>query len=194
MKGQKGNQNYIDLRGKRFGLLVAVEPTDQRSYKGSVMWRCQCDCGNTVIYSQDGLVNGNYKSCGCQKHSGVKAAHESLTFVEGTCVQWLEKRTKRADNTSGHAGVSPTPKGKWYAHIGMQGERYHLGIYDDFDEAVEAREYARQLLHEDFTEQYHEWKKSADADPAWATEHPFRSKRYGHAELRNIVREHMGLA
>lgn len=187
----RGNHNFTDLTGRRFGMLTAISPTKERSYKGSVMWLCKCDCGKEALFAQDGLVFGNYKSCGCNRYSGVKAAMEHLTFVDGTCVEWLEKRETRTDNTSGHTGVSPTKNGKWYAHIGMQGDRYHLGVYDTFEEAVRARECAKKILHESFTRQYHEWKERAAQDPSWAKENPFHTSRYGHEELRQMVRMQM---
>ena len=187
----RGNHNFTDLTGRRFGMLTAVRPTKERSYKGSVMWLCKCDCGKEALFAQDGLVFGNYKSCGCNRYSGVKAAMEHLTFVDGTCVEWLEKRETRTDNTSGHTGVSPTRHGKWYAHIGMQGDRYHLGVYDTFEEAVRARECAKKILHESFTQQYREWQEKAAADPAWAEKNPFHTSRYGHEELRQMVRMQM---
>lgn len=187
----RGNHNFTDLTGRRFGMLTAVSPTKERSYKGSVMWLCKCDCGKEVLFAQDGLVFGNYKSCGCNRYSGVKAAMEHLTFVDGTCVEWLEKRETRTDNTSGHTGVSPTKHGKWYAHIGMQGDRYHLGVYDTFEEAVQARECAKKILHESFTHQYREWQEKAAADPVWAEQNPFHTSRYGHEELRQMVRMQM---
>ena len=56
-----------DLAGKRFGRLVAIEPTKERKY-GYVVWRCQCDCGNEVFVPSGLLVNGNTKSCGCEQH------------------------------------------------------------------------------------------------------------------------------
>lgn len=53
----------LDLTGKRFGRLIAIERADKRH--GKVTWRCLCDCGNetTVIGSQ--LKSGRTKSCGC---------------------------------------------------------------------------------------------------------------------------------
>ena len=184
----RGSHNFTDLSGRRFGMLTAIRPTEERSYKGSVMWLCRCDCGREVVYAQDGLVFGSYKSCGCNRYSGVKAALEKLTFVDGTCIEWLEKRETRADNTSGHTGVCRTKRGKWYALIGMQGDRYHLGVYDTFEEAVRARECAKKILHDAFTQQYHSWQAKAAEDPVWAEKNPFHVSRYGHEELRQMVR------
>lgn len=53
-----------DLRGQRFGRLVAIEPTEERRYN-SVVWRCRCDCGNEKLASARALMSGGTKSCGC---------------------------------------------------------------------------------------------------------------------------------
>ena len=52
----------IDLTGKRFGRLVALE----KLKKGRrTFWRCQCDCGNEHEVVMDLLRTGKTKSCGC---------------------------------------------------------------------------------------------------------------------------------
>ena len=56
--------NTRDLSGERFGNLVAVRPTSERK-SGSVVWECQCDCGNTTLASAQNLRRGDKKSCGC---------------------------------------------------------------------------------------------------------------------------------
>ena len=48
MKRVKPGQK--DLTGMRFGKLVCLEATDQRSKSGSVMWRCICDCGKERMF------------------------------------------------------------------------------------------------------------------------------------------------
>lgn len=53
-----------DLSGKRFGKLIAIEPTEQRS-EDAVVWRCRCDCGNETFASSRTLASGGKKSCGC---------------------------------------------------------------------------------------------------------------------------------
>jgi hypothetical protein len=46
----------------------------------------------------------------------------------------------RKDNTSGCNGVTWMKKiNKWQASIAVNGERIYLGVYDDIDEAIEAR-------------------------------------------------------
>lgn len=61
-----------DIRGQRFGRLTAVEPTEERSRKGSVIWKCKCDCGSEVCTDLGQLMAGNRKSCGCLSHPPLK--------------------------------------------------------------------------------------------------------------------------
>ena len=53
----------IDITGKRFGRLVAIEPTNERTKQGDIIWKCKCDCGNTSNVSAKNLKV--VKSCGC---------------------------------------------------------------------------------------------------------------------------------
>lgn len=65
---QKGYERsrYKDRTGQRFGMLVAMEAMEKRSY-GAVVWKCQCDCGKETLVAANHLVKGNTKSCGCLK-------------------------------------------------------------------------------------------------------------------------------
>lgn len=53
-----------NLKGKRFGRLIALEPTEKRQ-AGSIIWKCLCDCGNISYVSCKTLVAGQILSCGC---------------------------------------------------------------------------------------------------------------------------------
>ena len=53
-----------DLTGKRFGKLVVIKEFGRNKWK-SVVWLCQCDCGNTNIVATKDLNAGAVKSCGC---------------------------------------------------------------------------------------------------------------------------------
>jgi hypothetical protein len=65
-------RKFIDLSGKRIGRLQILEPTSER--KGtSVVWKCQCDCGNICYVSSSELTRTTKKctmSCGCMKSKG----------------------------------------------------------------------------------------------------------------------------
>lgn len=58
-----------DLSGQRFGRLVAQERQGV-SKRGCLLWKCLCDCGNTVVAESIYLLRGTKKSCGClmQEH------------------------------------------------------------------------------------------------------------------------------
>ena len=56
-----------DLTGNRFGRLVAVEVAGRKKYKNCtiILWRCLCDCGNSITTTSPSLTNGYTKSCWC---------------------------------------------------------------------------------------------------------------------------------
>lgn len=61
-----------DLTGRRFGKLIAVEPTSERKYGGGIVWRCLCDCNNVAYVSAHQFTCGYTKSCGCLSHPPLK--------------------------------------------------------------------------------------------------------------------------
>ena len=59
------DKQYIDISGKTFGNLTALEYTrtlEKRSY-----WKCKCNCGKVVEIRGKELKSGGVKSCGCLK-------------------------------------------------------------------------------------------------------------------------------
>lgn len=163
----------VDLTDQVFGRLTAICPTEDRGRGGSVIWKCRCECGAEINVSADSLVQGYYRSCGCIRRERQEKLHDTMTFVEQTCVDILEKRKSRSDNTSGFRGVSKGPNGKWLVSIGMQNKRYYIGLFRDFDDAVSARLRIEEALHDGFVEAYHAWQRKAVAEQAWAAENPF---------------------
>lgn len=45
----------VDLTGKRFGRLVAIEHAKEKTRNGLALWKCKCDCGNMKIARSDNL-------------------------------------------------------------------------------------------------------------------------------------------
>ena len=80
----------LDIAGQHFGRLTAVRPTEKRVCS-SVVWECQCECGNTAYYSVS-YLRSKAKSCGClrkeyvsnQLHDVTNARFGRLTAVEPT--------------------------------------------------------------------------------------------------------------
>ena len=63
--GQKVSK---DLTGKKFGYLTVLAPTEDRQ-NGSIIWKCQCDCGNICYIPTSNLSREHTKSCGCSTYT-----------------------------------------------------------------------------------------------------------------------------
>ena len=143
-----------DFVGKRFGKLTVIEYAGKES--GMHRWKCLCDCGNETVVGQTLLQNGKTKSCGCLQQTQIL---ENMKYVDGTSVTMLEARMARppiATNTSGYNGVYHNKKtGKWTAQIGFKGKTYHLGCFDNIEDAVKARKLGEEM-YEDFLDWYYQ--------------------------------------
>ena len=146
---------HVNLTSRTFGRLTAIEPTLRRDRKGSVYWKCICSCGNETEVTEDALVQGNAKSCGCLKRENQEKISQRLHRVDGTCIKFLEKRKKRKDNKSGFRGVYKMANGRYKVSIGFQGQRFYMGTFPDFDSAVNARLEAEERIHGTFLKNYY---------------------------------------
>jgi hypothetical protein len=78
----------LDITGKRFGFLTALESTGELANDESYLWKCQCDCGKIAYYSVEKLNSNNTISCGCAHRSAgeVKIAQilqeNDISFLE----------------------------------------------------------------------------------------------------------------
>lgn len=66
----RNTTNYKDITNKRYGYLIALEPTKKRQ-NTYVVWKCKClNCGreNIEVCLHD-LEKGNTFSCGCMNES-----------------------------------------------------------------------------------------------------------------------------
>lgn len=78
----------IDITGQRFGRLVAIESIHGH---GQLRWKCQCDCGKTVVVKSQSLRTGMTKSCGCYNVDVHKMMRKNITgekFGRLTAVCW----------------------------------------------------------------------------------------------------------
>lgn len=116
------------------------------------------------IYDKEKLIanpqvfKSNYQSCGCLKAENQQNITERLHRIDGTCVEILEKRKHRSDNTSGFRGVHQLKNGRYRVDIGFKRKRFYIGSFDDYDEAVRIRLNAEHLLHDGFVEAYYNRK------------------------------------
>jgi len=73
-----GHCGMINLTGKRFGKLIAIEPAGKKNYFPH--WKCVCDCGNETIVSVYNLKKGHTTSCGCWKDNVSKIGYGEAAF------------------------------------------------------------------------------------------------------------------
>lgn len=59
---------FIDLTGKRFGMLVVLERCEDFIFPGGspiAQWYCRCDCGNVIKKTSTKLKTVKNPNCGC---------------------------------------------------------------------------------------------------------------------------------
>lgn len=83
----------IDLRGQRFGRLVAVSET--KSGK-RVAWICKCDCGGEAVAMSCNLRKGHSRSCGCISVENMSLVAIRRNTIHGHNVKGAETRTHRS--------------------------------------------------------------------------------------------------
>ncbi len=105
-KGRVGD----DIKGQRFGRLVALRPTEKRQSK-SVVWELACDCGGTAYVGVNALRNGNVQSCKCLRSqlTSIRSTKHGQRHTRGWHV-WAQM-LQRCIN----------PKDKDYKHYGARG-------------------------------------------------------------------------
>jgi hypothetical protein len=97
----------ISLVGRTFGRLQVVSEADRigRKYR---FWQCRCACGETSVVRHDGLMRGDYMSCGCFRIERVRAAsttHGMSQSSERTIWKGMHRRCRNeADPAFEHYG------------------------------------------------------------------------------------------
>lgn len=74
--------NARDLKSQRFGRLVVLYDTGERSSNGQVIWRCRCNCGSEVNVIGSNLISGRTKSCGCYQRERAAEAHTTYGMAQ----------------------------------------------------------------------------------------------------------------
>jgi len=71
----------VDLTGQRFGDLVVLTYAGYYHKTSSILWLCQCDCGERNVVRTSSLRHGKSKSCGCGMGWKLKHGHsDSRTY------------------------------------------------------------------------------------------------------------------
>jgi HNH endonuclease len=94
----------IDITGKRFGRLLAINITEKRGKSTAEFWLCKCDCGKDHVVSSQHLRNKQIRSCGCLKEENINFEKYKKKFflnVEKTETCWLWKGSSQQNNGYG---------------------------------------------------------------------------------------------
>lgn len=54
--------------GSVFGKLTVRSATEKRASNGTIIYLCDCECGNTCEVPSSNLIRGDWRSCGCGRH------------------------------------------------------------------------------------------------------------------------------
>lgn len=65
-------REYKDLTGQKIGKLTVLNIVENKRNFGSVVWLCQCECGNTIEVRSSMLSEKSINSCGCIKSIGER--------------------------------------------------------------------------------------------------------------------------
>jgi hypothetical protein len=88
----------LNILGRRFGLLVAVEEMPKE--RGMRVWRLRCDCGNERTTLQKNFVYGHLHSCGCTTKRQVKHGLSKTKEYRA----WINMQSRCTNpNTPGYA-------------------------------------------------------------------------------------------
>lgn len=79
---KRNSSEARDLRGKRFGNLIAKKYIWGK--RGATKWECQCDCGESCIILRKSLTGGKRSHCGCKGDYRKKRNEESPNW-KGIC-------------------------------------------------------------------------------------------------------------
>ena len=138
-----------------------IEPTEKRQGT-SVLWKCECFCGNIFYASISEIKRKKVRSCGCIKirytPENLKKAFKSFkekNLREHTNLQMISSNKLISSNTSGCTGVTwNKSKRKWCATIEFQGKVHHLGYYSNKEDAIKARKKAEGEYFEPILRKY----------------------------------------
>lgn len=156
MANRKTPPNALDLAGKKFGKLMAIERAGSTK-NGNALWLCECECGNTTRANATTLRRGETVSCGCDKRKQIDNARNVLMTektVDGVPVPLLTKKV-RSDSSTGHKGIRKRiKKGKvcYEANITVKGKRYWSTSFTDINDAIAARKDLEKKYHKPYLE------------------------------------------
>jgi hypothetical protein len=78
----------------------------------------------------------------------IKTDNTFNNLREATRSEQCQNKDLPINSTSGFKGVSwKKAQNRWFAHIKLKGKKYHLGYYNDINDAIVARKQAELIYH-----------------------------------------------
>jgi hypothetical protein len=82
----------LELEGRRFGRLLVLRRCGSRRYSDPTgkarcsfsLWRCRCDCGETVETTSRALMSGHSTGCGCGRRETKYAEGAAFARLFGS--------------------------------------------------------------------------------------------------------------
>ena len=92
----------LNLIGQKFGRLLVIQETSKRA-NNSVVWKCQCECGNICYVSSSSLKNNKTKSCGCLKKESDRKPKGNVIDLIGQKFNHLTVVSRDGSDSRGEA-------------------------------------------------------------------------------------------
>ena len=92
----------LDLTNQKFGRLTAKEKTSKRLNK-SIVWICECECGNICEVPAASLTSLRTKSCGCLKKESDKKPKGNVIDLIGQTFYHLTVLKRDGSDARGEA-------------------------------------------------------------------------------------------
>ena len=122
--------------GKTYGVLTVNAATTEKDYRGRTLYLCTCECKGTRLVAADRLLAGGVRSCGCAQERARKLIGGSKERRGWTAEEEAARIAKRMKGCEGIYQRGDT----YLAQIKIQYKTYHIGSYDNRDQALEARQ------------------------------------------------------
>ena len=131
--------------GKTYGVLTVNAATTEKDYRGRTLYLCTCECTRTRLVAADRLLAGGVRSCGCAQERARKLIGGSKERRGWTAEEEAARIAKRMTGCEGIYQRGDT----YIAQIKIQYKTYHIGSYENRDQALEARQaIVRTRIHD----------------------------------------------
>ena len=139
---------FKDITGIRFGKLTAIKPfySDWKNNNHqSTKWVCRCDCGNTVIATENNLQRGNVASCGCLISKGERRIKYILDLYNIDYIHQYKFDDLRNEDTNRRLkfDFALFKDSKLYMLIEYDGNQHVYGMRYSKDKEVNEKKFER---------------------------------------------------